>query len=122
MTAKGPSTPQPPTGGREVETRYNFYTFKKKGEAILCTLAGMTTIKNQRNEDRPRYLAVIGNDTVILPDHMDLMRKLDNIKEQNGGAMGVKVWIQFQDKQKIEGVANPMAIYRVVDYGTPAKK
>lgn len=117
--AKPPKLPEPPSGGREAQGgQYRFWNPTKPGDTMLGTLSGIVEIKNQREELRKRFTLVKEKELFVLPDHLNLMRLLDDVEKNNNGATGVKVWIQFQGKTKVEGVDQPMAFYRLVDYGT----
>lgn len=126
MSAKGatPKVPAPPSGGREVERpRWNFWNAKKEFDFVQGTLAGIVQIKNQRGEERDRYTIMVDKELFVLPDHYDLQEKLAKVAKDNGNAvLGVFVWIQFLRKEKVENVPNPMAMYRVVDYGMEVPK
>ncbi len=116
---KGAGTlPPPPSGGREVTAggQYNFFNFERAGQVVQGTLAGTCKIRNQRGEERDRYQLLVDKTTHVLPDHLDLMRKLDDVVKISGQL--ARVWIQYLGKVKIANVANPMAQYRVVDYGS----
>lgn len=116
--------PEPPKGGRETQGgQFNFWNPLKAGDVIQGTLAGTVKIRNQRNEERDRHTILVGEEKKlwILPDHVDFMRRLDDVDKANNGVLGVRVWIQFLGKKKIEGVDNPMAQYRVIDYGSGPK-
>jgi len=118
----GPKLPEPPSGGRESQAgQYNFWNPTKPGDVMLGTLSGIVEIKNQREELRKRFTLVKDKTLYVLPDHLNLMRMLDDVEKANDGATGVKVWIQYTGKKKVEGVDQPMAFYRVVDYGEDKK-
>lgn len=113
--------PEPPKGGREAKGGFTFWNPLKPGDTIQGTLAGVVKIKNQRDEERDRHTILVGEGDKsklwVLPDHVDFMRRMDDVDKANSGVLGVRVWIQFLGKKKIEGVDNPMAQYRIVDYG-----
>jgi hypothetical protein len=98
----------PPPGGRVVHppTRGDlepFYKFADVGEVLEGYLAGTKEIKGA-----PRYrLEDFNGVTWILPGHYKLMELLGQIDE------GVRVWIQYDGEQPIEGRPQPMKRYTV---------
>lgn len=106
--------PPAPEGGREV-TGGQFLNFIK-GETADGMLIGVTPIRNQRGELIDRYVLIDADgETKILPDHVDLTRRLAEVVLKTG--WGARVWMAYLGKEKVEGVANPMARYEVRDYG-----
>jgi hypothetical protein len=110
----------PPPGGKEVVAGgYNFLNLRK-GEAVEGLLMGTIEIKNQKGEPRKRHTILINKTLYVLPDHYDLAAKLDKVLNDTGTM--ARVWVEYVDKVKVKGVPNPMARYRVIDYGIQKPK
>jgi hypothetical protein len=95
----------------------NFLTLEP-GQSVEGFLVGVTQIKTRRGDVVDRWQLLLSGepDPVILPQHYDLDQKLREVWDEGRGE-GSLVWIAFLGKRKVAGVPQPMAVYRVVDYG-----
>ncbi len=110
--------PQPPRpGGREIRRGGNYLELEP-GQSVEGFLVGKTQIPDKRGNPVERFLLAIDGEPqpVILPSHYDLNEKLREIW-QDGAGEASYVWIAFRGKRKVPGVPEPMAFYRVVNYG-----
>ena len=78
------------------------------GDVLLQgTIAGRKEIPNKDGEKRERVLVLTRTGLRILPDHYDLMDKLEGVLE------GTRVHVEYLGKEVVKGVASPMARYHV---------
>lgn len=92
---------QPPAGAETVEgpSGAGFYNFESPGQQLQGTLIATTPIENTRGEMVQRWVILEdgASDTVILPDHYDLVERLRKAVEKR--PLPTKVWIQYRGKQ-----------------------
>lgn len=109
--------PPRPGGTKITSSRERFLTLDQPGQAIEGYILGQVTVKNQRGEDKPRYVMMLLNGhQVRLPDHVDLNQKLRSALD--GYGIGARLWIGYLGREKVSGVSSPMARYEVWQYPT----
>lgn len=123
-TPRGTGYAEPPAGGREATGAgtYDWWNPTDAGETISGVMVGSVQIKNNAGVERRRFIITAEKRNRVLPDHVNLERLITNVESENGGLLGVRVWIQYLGKKAVAGVAQPMAQYRVRDYGKTAEK
>lgn len=104
----------PPQGYRTVSDRQRTYWTPAPGETLEGFLAETVTDKDPSGNDRTRWVLETDDGRhLVLPDHYDLMVRLQQCK------VGDRVWVGYEGREKVRNVPQPMHRYQVAVWTPP---